>query len=169
MAVPGLDASVRPQTMPGRVRCARSMVAVQSGAGAQSASRKQMTDAPWRRAQATPALRAHAGPQLASRRSVTSCAARGPCRQTRAGGRGEGARAKGARATPPVAAAWQGRSRRRGGAARARPARGHPLGAVSPAPAGGVQQRGQGYQLVLFSCSRQQASADASSSRARYR
>ena len=131
MAVPGLDASVQPQTMPGRVRCARSMVAVQSGAGAQSASRKQMTDAPWRRAQATPALRAHAGPQLASRRSVTSCAARGPCRQTRARARPEADR--------------QAQRRR------------HPQARPSSA--------GTGCQRFFVSCNRQQASADAISSR----
>jgi len=165
MAVPGLDASVQPQTMPGRVRCARSMVAVQSGAGAQSASRKQMTDAPWRRAQATPALRAHAGPQLASRRSVTSCAARGPCRQTRAGGRGEEARAR-ARARPRR---WRqlGRGAASGAAApraRARPEadrqaqrRRHPQARPSSA--------GTGCQRFFVSCNRQQASADAISSR----
>ena len=73
MAVPGCAATVRPHTMPGAARCARSIVAVQSAAGAQSASRKQITYAPWRRVHAMPALRATAGPELTARRSSTSC------------------------------------------------------------------------------------------------
>ena len=73
MAVPGCVATVRPHTMPGAARCARSIVSVQSAAGAQSASRKQITYAPWRRVHAMPALRATAGPELAARRSSTSC------------------------------------------------------------------------------------------------
>lgn len=73
MAVPGRAAKVRPHTMPGATRCAFSITAVQSDAGAQSASRKQTTDAPWRSAHATPTLRATAGPAFAARRSVTSC------------------------------------------------------------------------------------------------
>ena len=73
MAVLGCVATVRPHTMPGAARCARSIVSVQSAAGAQSASRKQITYAPWRRVHAMPALRATAGPELAARRSSTSC------------------------------------------------------------------------------------------------
>lgn len=73
MAVPGCVATVRPHTIPGAARCARSIVSVQSAAGAQSASRKQITYAPWRRDHAMPAFRVTAGPELAARRSSTSC------------------------------------------------------------------------------------------------